>query len=607
MAYGQGVSEEYIDLTDFTAGIQSNWISGGSTGEPGKDGAAQLENTYGCVGLPGGGLGPLPAIAETISDTLQNTLETSGYKPGTVGGYDFNRQVVLSTSILTPVMSAAGAGVGWATGARAVSTDLDTPDMLAVQYEWIYDSTNAGNFKKRTATRLYNRAKSTPATFDVEPNTEITGTFTSTTGFRYSRGAMDVVRSVDSEYAGGPGAWYLGAPHLATCYNNLSGTAATYMQRCWPGILVSATDATGTISAGVGCVAVFAHQGRLVFGLVRYDNTRAGDYPMGPLLGAITNTSDNGFQFMDGGTALGWSGLGTLATLDINPYPFDTDMPSGAGVFASMNANELLIVKDRGGAVVIRGDIETGQTTRMPGVPSTFGAANVPVATPLGLIYGTKHGVWSWTGSDTAQNLSEKLDGWFWKPGTTADYHLPLQPKGKFNFSHPYLFAPNNWVLDTRTGGWFRLPTTTTYAHYEVSASGSVYAIPPYIATGALTVAHRYDVNGTTGQSLWSWQSQPLQKAKGRSLRFREVVVVVQGAAGDVVSVQVTGTAGDTDTCTFTLPSGADQKPVLMRKQCNVDADDATVTITGAAIATTAPTLYRCSLGYQQGASRSWD
>jgi hypothetical protein len=54
-----------LEITDFTPGIHS---AGGTPTRliPAPLGAAQLTNTYRCIGLKNGGLGPLPAIARAF-------------------------------------------------------------------------------------------------------------------------------------------------------------------------------------------------------------------------------------------------------------------------------------------------------------------------------------------------------------------------------------------------------------------------------------------------------------------------------------------------------------------------------------------------------------
>ena len=603
-----------ITLTDFTPGIQSNWHSQlndvSTYGQPAPDGAATELSTNGCYGLPNGGLAPLPRIAESIVDTLINATETLGNKPGTVSSFDFNRQVVLSTGIMSPVLNDV-TGARW-NGRIAPNNDFDTPDLLFVQYEWLYDTTGLGtNYQKNHQVRMFNRAKSTPSTLDLlGGSTALSGTVSGavlgSSNFRYSRGSMEVARATNAVYSTTAN---IGVPQLAYLVNTCEGAAGTYLQLSWPNNSGIA-DTSSTLLSLVNPHFFFAHQGRLVVGFGLGTGTNGA--PLGPEQG---DAAGNRFRFVDGGTALGWSEPNNLTSgFELDANPFDADVPSGAGAWASMNANEAILIKDRGGAVVIRGDLAAPQRVRLPGVPSTYGAGCIPVSTPLGLIYGTRHGVWSWTGSDTAQLLSPNLDGWFWKPlasqfdtrGVVADKLLPLQPKGKFAYSHPWIFAPNNWVMDTRTGGWFRLSTTRYYAHYEVSANGSVYAIPPAISTtDGLTVADRYDPDSESRATSYQWRSQPLQRARGKRIQVREIEIVAGGLDSSTIQVQVYGSESSfPQSHTFTLSGGTD-RPRVYRAQVSIVAHDAQVlvTATGAGGTNNAPTLYRLTLSYQEGTS----
>jgi hypothetical protein len=218
--------------------------------------------------------------------------------------------------------------------------------------------------------------------------------------------------------------------------------------------------------------------------------------------------------------------------------------PSGIGAWGSVNANELLIVKNAGGGAVITGPLSAPTVIRNPSIPSVGWVPNRAVVTTQGLAYGTRSGVWLWNGGDTAQCLSDRLGtGWFWKPGPTEvapdlDMESALAPaalRGTFGFSYPYLFAPNNWILDMRTAAWFRLSATPEfagedghalpYAHYATSVTGHVYAMPQYLSPDQTTVCDRWDPNDET--DAWSWQSQPLVRTRARLLEFREVAVVV--------------------------------------------------------------------------------
>lgn len=289
----------------------------------------------------------------------------------------------------------------------------------------------------------------------------------------------------------------------------------------------------------------------------------------------------------------------------------------GFGAAASMNGSELFLVKQNGGGTIVRGNIATPQLTDYPSVPSTKGAANIPVVTPDGLVYGTRDGVVLWKGADQFTSLSPQLEGWFWKPsdGSTDDIDYNAA-HGKFNYSHPFVFAPNGWVFDTRTNAWFRLedPDDTDlppYKFYEVSTTGDIYAIHgrytnPTPNDGstfigqAYTVGHRYRPSIPT--THYSWQSQPLPVTAGRVVDFHQVRVVTQGKG--TVAVTVKGLGGATGTVTFNVDSAT---PTVQYARIKVRCNDPNVRIvvTGDPSDPTrsTPIIHRLGLGYAQSAS----
>jgi len=70
MATGAAITN-YIDLTNFTPGIASGW---GGIATPGDGTTAQIAETWGCFGLPEGGLGPLPRLKSTITGSPMATV-----------------------------------------------------------------------------------------------------------------------------------------------------------------------------------------------------------------------------------------------------------------------------------------------------------------------------------------------------------------------------------------------------------------------------------------------------------------------------------------------------------------------------------------------------
>lgn len=291
---------------------------------------------------------------------------------------------------------------------------------------------------------------------------------------------------------------------------------------------------------------------------------------------------------------------------------------TGFGAAASMNASELFLIRDTGGGAIVRGDLETPQVTDYPGVPSTNGAANIPTITHLGMVYGTRDGVYAWAGADQVQKLSNQLEGWFWKPedGSTIS-NAPGLSHGKFAFAPPFIYAPNNWVCDTRTGGWFRLsdPDELVYKDFNASITGKVYATPGRFNKTNPVVADRFDPS--VGAHKWRWASQTLPVSSGKIVKFSEAIIVAAGKGR--ITLTLTGMDGGTQTVAFDINT---TEPTELSARLNVETHDAYISLaaTGdetvplppapdgpdagnivqASYQTSAPTLYRISFGVSQ-------
>lgn len=175
----------------------------------------------------------------------------------------------------------------------------------------------------------------------------------------------------------------------------------------------------------------------------------------------------------------------------------------------------------------------------------------------------------------------------------------PVHPfftlRGKFNHAPPFLLAPNNWVMDLRTGGWWRLedPDVLPYAWYDISHNGRIYASPSWINSTRQTLNHQYDP--TLGATSYSWRSQPINRTINRVVVCREVVMVAQGSG--VVTVTLIGMDGTAEPVSMTVDS---TQPVVRSLPINLKAHDVEVLIEaeGADASTAAPILHRLSIGY---------
>ena len=663
MAASQGV-QEYIQLSDFTPGIVSaRHAAGGAQPAPqdAEQGAifAQEDGTWGCTGHATGGLHPLPGIVETVADPGNdwpsasliphwdaNTL----YGPIPSGLAESAGEPILvvnATAVITPVRTVPANAYDAMTEWR--EHEGATPDQLAVLYGvWdeapIHQTPQAGVAWAQWGLRIWHMAsRRTSGLLGGRDTPDATHWLGERVIYshRDHRNVLTLfgLRGERLEEALGDHRMALGMGAASmfpvTTMTNLTYPAIRPGQIGSMGLgIVSGRIGTypriSSAAAALGADAVWSQNARYL------DNYNAGVWNR-----AYTGVShQNRMVFQQGGSqyhgdrtvalsadVTGWTAAADLlAGRDSRNYRFMAENPGSYGAMASMNANELFLVKQTGGGCVVRGDVGSPQVITLPGLPSTNGASNIPVVTTDGVVYGTREGVYVWNGEETAELISPQLEGCFWLPDGTPSIEdailatLDYPPRGKFNVLGEMLYAPNNWVRSSVTQGWFRLAPTwlesndehagTTYRNFEVSASGKMYAIKPYVVPTDLTVAHLYDP--ATPTSVFSWRSQPIGRAINRQLEIRELVATVQGHG----TVEVT-LYGDTEQQTVEIPVDSD-RPVVIRQEVKVNCNEVEVGLvsrTSAEIPLTpdgapmavrgnpAPSVYSLNLGYRPVAS----
>ena len=196
--------------------------------------------------------------------------------------------------------------------------------------------------------------------------------------------------------------------------------------------------------------------------------------------------------------------------------------PFGYGGAGTISTGELFLLKKRGGALTVTGDIFNPSITYLPGVQSTGGIYGQVGQGLLGLFYCSyANGAWLWNGSNTAQKISQNLDDNFFLPeefnGTPAirsnNYGYYVQCIGdKAYFS-------NNWVYDMTNKGWWRyFPTKDQGATYTVPGdnlfwiqpvSGRYIYAAPLSFTGTNTFLFQFDT--TLQAQEYQWTSLPLR------------------------------------------------------------------------------------------------
>lgn len=284
---------------------------------------------------------------------------------------------------------------------------------------------------------------------------------------------------------------------------------------------------------------VFGHQGRLLV-----PNNQTGTFGAGSNTGAL--------EF------LRYTPVDAHASAAMTELFIAHEAPGGYGTGHSMSANELLLIKHAGGAVLIRGDLDNPEVVRLPMVASTQSVHVRGAATPLGFVYGNRQGVHVWSGGETSKRLSSQLDGWFWRhelDQTNETY--TYQQRGRFAWWDPFVVAPANWLFDTEGGGWWRLDQYGDPASdaanpmpmhaYDVSPAGTLYAFH-YKLTSTWNTPFSYFAPHTKA-STYSWQSQPLIETRDRTITPRQINLVAQVAAGasgaQTVTVTLTGLKDD--------------------------------------------------------------
>lgn len=291
--------------------------------------------------------------------------------------------------------------------------------------------------------------------------------------------------------------------------------------------------------------------------------------------------------------------------------------PSNVGVICSW-AGEMLIVKWRGGGVLVRGSLDDGQAIPLPNVPSTNGLNCIPALTELGVVYGTADGAALWSGGTDVRNISPQLNGWFWDVGTESGVGRFNEGRrknaisGRFNYSYPFVYAPNDWIMDVRTGGWFRLvnPATDTnpYKHmfYSTNSFGKVYACRGCYDEDNLDVIDIYDSYERTTD--YQWVSQPVIQSMVNEVDADEIILTAQG--NGQITVFLTGVDGQETEEAFEINSP--DRPYRIARNTHVRASELVVTIKaeGANVGsnqTAAPVVHMLSVGLSEATGLARD
>ncbi len=533
---------QYMTINDFSPGIIQKLNSFSLTGaSPAQLGAARLENTYRCVALPNGGLGPLPKRYYDYSRAAIGNAATR-YVTG------FNLMGPISSVVTNfPQMNEQ-------------DTSLHNEEyFLGFGYE-----SGGNHIERMDALQPWSGAATLLNLFtDTDANlTDIYGPWYIDT-WTYANGFAPPVTG----YAGALFSW-------ARPWNNVFSPSTNFI---YPDPAIATPFVNGCIGGGGPAVA---HQSRIVA------SSRAGATASGFGTGQMYRTTPLNFSDpMDDGSVAG----------EFLAYGYEK--PFGIGALASLSASDLLVIHNRGGAYLIQGDLAYPTVRHLPGVMGTGGTECVGTSSALGFVYGVnKGGVRVWSGGESSLPLASQLEDNFWMPPGMSKVR---RYKGKFATWKDYILAPNNWLFDTNTKGWWKLEDNAVmeYGFFESSGFNNVL----YGARTTFSDASPICISGwdpAVGASSYSWQSQPLGPSLHRVIDVREVQIIVQGAG--TITYTLTGGVADV-TAALAIPAAAASVPQMLRTNvkwqgsnvlCRVEANS------GSSAA--APVIYAIKLGYKE-------
>lgn len=534
---------EWVRINDFSPGIrQRTEYIGGDVAPSGFTLGAATIDTFRCIAIPGGGLGPLPK-------------KTVAYVPSS---YPATPSAVSNDRITVVGFLAAGAVFDAVGG-----TDLME---FHIGYEYKQDSDSTRQFRWQRH-RMW-EATPTIDTLVTDSSAESNPSWPSARPLMLH---MTRANKSTPTSPGSPvvvGAWYAG------------GGANTKVWSMFPDPDSFSAVGVENINSTRAYELAFGHQGRSV--ALRQQGL--------PHSGAAILWSDN--------EEIWYTDTNTPAISLTVGQVFGEENPTGVSVCGSLNASEALFIKNVGGGYLIRGDIGDPTVIALPGLPRIGNFRQVGVSTPIGFIFGSRDGgIWAWAGGETADYLSPQLEPSFW-------YNLPQTDNdftdfvGKFAYWDEWILTPKNWIYDFQSHSWWRLedPTVVNIQQWSLSVvENRVYGAVQHITAAGDAVVHGWAKNDPA--DTFKWTSQPIPLAWYRESEVRQLSLIGQGVGTIKVTVK-SALTGESQNETFTFAS--DDYPVAHRENLRLDGTHFQIILESTATATAgAPIVYEVALGYR--------
>jgi hypothetical protein len=546
MALGNTTKSFVIE--DFKPGIFSDYHAAGavvgndsnSVFDPKINGAAVVDDTWACCADRSGALVPLPRVV---------TGKTSGLDPVTARGTVINGDYLIDALVLDGMQAND-------------DTRNDAPEIVMMQ-NWIGPTGTSTNFASYLRVRRHEQWRDVPVTSDVS----FTRVAVASTETDAISGTLTPIRGAESETVATTDevkrgfAWVAHVPYSTPNLNrqwNAGGSTLTdndALYTDWD------TKYAGVFSDG--------YPPRVNGSQVGYFPNMLAPFtipPVGPgfVDGSANSTYRNAHMVIGHqgriviaqripsnylNTVRAWKDR-LVASALLQPYivggggEFVEENTSGIGAMASLSADELFVVKHGGGGYLLRGSVTSPTVVKLPFIESTYGIVHSPIATPMGLVYGSRNGVFLWEG-ETSRHLSPQLDGFFWN-------HLPAGSnvryqghQARFGYWHPWVMVPNGYMLDTRTGSWWRLDDPVSHQSYNVygvDERGRLYAFPHRVIADVAPMDLWRTADPHVLASSYSWKSQPLAESRDTAYRVHEIVLLATAtSASSRVTVTISG------------------------------------------------------------------
>ena len=338
--------------------------------------------------------------------------------------------------------------------------------------------------------------------------------------------------------------------------------------------------------AGTNVFRVHGHQGRLIFTPLSLYAQGSGQ--VGVTTESMYWTEANDHMNLDSDLA----GLYYKVIAGAENANGFTDMQS-------LTADELIMFKAKGGALVFRGDIDDPTIITLPNVMSPGRAMSKGTPSTVGYCYVVRgSGLWVWGGGDSAEYLTPQMTADFWVPDPEEDY-TPHWKDTNLCAWNEWVILPNGYLFDTVKGSIWRYARHRFYFHDTSWDHRWMYATKARFNAEDPFMAWRWDK--TLGARSFRWTSTYMPKSIDRSVDLREVVVVASGHGTVTVrAITAQGIEEEVLDVDSDIPTVIGRAPFSIQGthlQIQVDSVGSDSTFDGAEGEEDAPTIYELRLG----------